>query len=341
MKKAKRLEVEPPQITRDIFEALCFMQADGLRDAARDLNSAKSSQESCRETIRSLMHDVQSYKERIRQIEEYVENYDMTPYQENANEVLRNISKLRYIESIKMRDGHFLVRTRLMFTKVRESSGSRKYYRRCIGAFDIKIDLDRRRLWVRNTLFTNMTHQHWSINREGSCCWGEWEEQFQSFLQRRDLYNLLVHLQPYILSTDDAAAYTPSNRWIEQRQASLYGRRLRKCAYVILSEDVTIQEEFYDEDDNSQRQDVTLPKGTKALVTGTDRSNLNIDIGEPFGPRARQEWYVSKAKVVPIKKSEFEDDSVILDDMRQANLSELDQLLEGSTLADGKTALAS
>lgn len=255
----------------------------------------------------------------------------------SAQTTLERVRKLKYVDSVT-RDGNtIIVTTRLLFTDIRRQSGSRTYLRRCIGAFRIRLNFSNNGFRIENLLFDDCGYPHWSVSSNGSPCYGEHATYFDKAMRDRDLFMMLEYTYAYLLSTDDSAAYTSSNNWIQRRNDTydtILTQNIRKGNYVVALQPY----EQYNPDEHPNY----------AQVVRTWHGRIHLSFSEPFtfghtmrGLAKEGHGYVLPVTAVrKITKREYDAQSVDIEALKTSNpLDQIDALPFGSTLADAKNII--
>ena len=305
-----------------------------------DITSIQNNRRNIRESINRSWRDIHNGidRERMYKNDKKVATKRLAAIDDSETRtkfatMLSNISKLRYVDDVSVDGAHLTVRTRLIFTDVRKASGSRDYTRRCLGAFDIVIKLDETNFSIKNTLFTRQNNPHWTVGSRGNPCHGEHSDLFIPALEEKEYYSLLEYIFAFLRSTDDGAAYMPSNNWIDERNER-YGSaatpQLRKGNYVL----VHSAYQQYNPSEHCQL----------AKIIRCDYGNLYIEYKDAFefGHNLRglceegKGYRVPMSHVYKITKKEF-DGNITASEIQSRNpLDELDSLPYGSTLTDAK-----
>lgn len=341
-------QTAPATVASDVFERLVVIgnpQKSALlvrtAQLERDIRGCQQVRSETRNTInrayRGLL-DTQErerrYKHELRQAKRELDSFDDSETRKRMTTMVDNIRKLRYVDSVSLDGDRLVIDTRLIFTDIRTGSGSRDYKRRCIGAFRIIIHADDNRFYIQNRLFPRLNNPHWTVGSSGNPCYGEHEDYFESALRERDYFMLLEYIYAFLRSTDDGAAYLPSNNWIDERR-DRYGRAtpptIRKGNYVI----VHTAYGQYNPDEHCQFGEVVRCHHGNIYVAFKKEfefgHNLRGLCEEGRGYR------VPIQNVAKITKKQFDEESVNATEIRERNpLDELDALPFGSTLQDAK-----
>jgi hypothetical protein len=154
-----------------------------------------------------------------------LETVDIAPHLSRMNREKKALSKIPLLESIELGRDSLKFRTKVLFTPIRTGDGERTNVRRCIGAFEVRIDFYDCDIYVKNLTFdNNMTRPHWSVYEGGKICQGEWETVLVGLKNDRELAALVNTMLVYLQSTDDAAAFLPSHHWLVHRNNSVRDR---------------------------------------------------------------------------------------------------------------------
>ncbi len=141
------------------------------------------------------------------------------------------------------KNGTIKVETPLLFTDIREESGSKKTVRACIGAFDVYINVraGHQRIKVTNRIFTPLDrgYGHWAIKNDAPCL-GEWQNEITPALARGDYYGAFDLMYHYLREADnDSAAYHRSHTWRDTYRRAHTGTPI---AYDIGTYVIAVQE---------------------------------------------------------------------------------------------------
>lgn len=274
------------------------------------------------------------WKRNIVLLKEQLKSIDDSEIKIKIEEQLKNVQKLRYVDSVSVVEDKIVVHTRLIFTDIRIESGSRTYKRRCIGAF--KIVISGQSFKIYNELFS-ISYPHWTVGTDGTPCYGEHDTFFNSALREPNYFMLLEYIYAFLRSTDDSAGYTSSNDWIERRNRQ-YGRghttSLRKGNYVVVYE-------AYDQYDPEKHCNY-------AEIVRCNHGDIYLNFKEPFefGHDMRglvkegHGYRVSSSCVHKVSKKEYDEESVTVEQAKNYNpIDEIDALPFGSTLEIAKNIL--
>lgn len=320
-------------------EIVRWMVDTGAQERAR----AESHLGDLRERMRMYLADVQNLENEIKATEKAVEKLkqdEVTGLPKRiaaSEEAYAQLMRHSAVESIEVSGSNLLIKTKLLFTDIRTSEGSRKTRRSCIGAFEVKIAPGQLRVGVVNQLFTD----HWAI-RSGVPCLGEYSEDIETSIATQRWYQFFDTLYHFLRNAaDDAAAYSSSHVWRQHnRKKSTLGyfvepeRPPKKFAAgdtVICLEDTYESAEglegltarVLDGGRNPEEQHVEFRRAMRG------HSNCDGEDGHC--------WVIPTSYLAPITTAEYEAAEVYDPSFKKGRvIDQIDALPDGSTMADVK-----
>ena len=348
-KKKDRIKTVPATISKDAYQASRLMFAPNLADGTRRQASNDRNIASSRRRMAEHVANIRDLMRSNKEIEETRKSYDWKEVDKQIKAQIKAIASLAFVDSIESRGNDLLINTNLFFVDIRASRADKKTTRTCIGAFAIKINLIKHRIRIHNTLFGKLNYPHWSIGIGGSPCWGDWSNDIGNALNRQNAAELVQILQPYLLSTQDGSAYLPCHDWKGRRNASLVSSRYREGSKVMASTTIDVETDY--DEDGEEGNYIKIKTGMKGVVENAQDGYLRV----LWDDRVRSKYYsdgsettchqhrleVNKESVIALTADQYADPKCkALKDLPNANLKPVDELPEGSKLAEAKALLS-
>lgn len=309
------------------------------RTLHRKLDQLQRTEQVARDALRRRIAEIRAAKIEAKEYETALSKLGTGDDAAAIAAIKEQLSKLSFIESLRVRNGVLLAKTRLIFTDIRNGDGSRDTTRTCLGAFEIVLRFSPTRLRVHNLLFTRNNYGHWSISG-GRPCLGDWNEDISRLYEKRDIYGLLNTLFHYLRSTEDGGAYMRSHEWKEQRQESLKQPAYRRGSHVIATQEY--------------RDMVKIPAGAYGVILAAFRDGsimvqfddkIQSEDGSVVGHDADGAgksghcWRVRRSRFAVLTKTQYAKKTTVEQLSSESVLHKIDSLPDGSTLSDAIAAL--
>lgn len=189
----------------------------GIKSYAEDIEEYRERMADFKRYIEERQRDIASRKRTIKESREALRT--MPVDRERIKREWSRIKKHPMVYSATIENETVIIITYPLFTGIRKTPKSKAKKRTCIGSFRIYIPLSigsGSNIETRNLSFNGRSHWGTSSGDDKPCL-GSWLPQLNEARKAGNWFLLLTTLQSFLLSTEDAAAYVPSDHWKRER----------------------------------------------------------------------------------------------------------------------------